>query len=110
MLILRSMLAKLLVIATVLGASGCVADESAAVSDNVARPVSQSAQLDVPAPPDRDPEDDATDGCVAAATDGPCSLACVNEALVDRFVPENTCAVFDCPLADGSEIRVGGCH
>ena len=43
------------------------------------------------------------------ATDGPCSAACDPAKLMD-YIPEGTCMLFSCALADGSESRLGGCN
>jgi hypothetical protein len=45
-----------------------------------------------------------------AVQEGPCSLACEPEALVEQFVPRGMCAMFDCAKRDGSIGRLGGCR
>jgi hypothetical protein len=72
---------------------------------------------DVPDNPNiADPETDATlySGTLCEISpqtnQGPCLLACDPEALVDQWVPEGTCVAFECPLANGTTIRVGGCN
>ena len=42
--------------------------------------------------------------------EGPCSLACDPDALIDQYVPPGTCIAFECPHLDGSTTRVGGCN
>jgi hypothetical protein len=40
---------------------------------------------------------------------GPCSSACDDALIIELFVPEGTCVVYDCTL-DGGTTRVGGCN
>lgn len=48
--------------------------------------------------------------CALLPTDGSaCAHACDSEA-IKQFVPEGTCATFECPLSDGSTLRAGGCN
>ena len=51
---------------------------------------------------------DATDRASCQAN-GPCSAACDDALILELFVPEGTCVVFDCTL-DGGTTRVGGCN
>ena len=47
--------------------------------------------------------------CAMLPTDGSaCAHACDPGAL-QAFIPEGTCVTFDCPLTDGTTVRVGGC-
>jgi len=41
--------------------------------------------------------------------DSACAHACDPAAFADA-IPEGTCAVFDCPLSDGTIYRTGGCN
>ena len=43
-------------------------------------------------------------------TEGPCTLACFPDLLIDTYVPEGLCVVESCTMPDGTEIRVGGCN
>jgi hypothetical protein len=52
----------------------------------------------------------AANRCNVIETDGPCALACTPDALLEEFVPEGTCIIYDCTLEDGSPLRVGGCN
>lgn len=38
-----------------------------------------------------------------------CAHAC-DPAALEAYIPAGTCVTFDCPLTDGTSIRVGGCH
>lgn len=42
------------------------------------------------------------------ADDSACAHACDPDAL-GAFIPPGTCVIFDCPLTDGTSVRVGGC-
>ncbi len=42
------------------------------------------------------------------ADDSACAHACDPVAL-QEFIPDGTCVIFDCPLTDGTNVRVGGC-
>lgn len=48
--------------------------------------------------------------CEPLADDGPCSLLCDPDALLEQHVPEGTCVVFVCTLRDGTERSLGGCR
>lgn len=39
-----------------------------------------------------------------------CAIACDQQALLEAYVQPGTCAVYECHLADGSPINVGGCR
>ena len=125
-----------LITVVALALSGCaVAVESEAESDTADRPASPidtqarghlaSAPVDVtpgidvpspelpprPAPPSVAEEDGEPDLCLLAVEEeGPCSLACDNDAVIEAFVPEGTCLVFTCDLTTGDHLRVGGCR
>lgn len=63
---------------------------------------------------DPDPEGFAAQGApfceVPADAEGACALACDADAVIEQYVPEGTCTIFECPHADGSSIRTGGCN
>ena len=42
-------------------------------------------------------------------TEGPCSLACDQDALF-AYIPESFCVTFNCTHQDGSPYLVGGCN
>jgi hypothetical protein len=48
--------------------------------------------------------------CAALPGSGPCSLLCDRDALVEEYVPVDTCAVFVCELDDGRRITAHACH
>lgn len=50
------------------------------------------------------------DTCQVLPQPGPCEYACQPEILVDLYVPEGTCAMFECPVVDGTTTTVGGCR
>lgn len=91
----------------------------AACAQEVDAPITE---LDGPMPPLVDPEEaeedglpgnyfaDQADQCAQLPQDGSaCAHACDPVAL-EAFIPEGTCATFECPLADGTVVRVGGCR
>lgn len=39
-----------------------------------------------------------------------CALACDRQAFIETYVQPGTCVAYECTLADGSPIRVGGCR
>ena len=47
---------------------------------------------------------------VPADAEGPCAIACDHDAVIEQYVPEGTCTIFECEHADGSPLRTGGCH
>jgi hypothetical protein len=56
-------------------------------------------------------DDDAPpDICGLLPPDGPCALACDEDALAEQYVPAGACAAFACTLTDGTEIAVHACH
>lgn len=54
--------------------------------------------------------DAGDDICEHLPCDGACSLACDYDALVDQYVPPNTCASFVCELDDGRTIGLDACN
>ncbi|MBZ0235682.1 MAG: hypothetical protein K8M05_25365 [Deltaproteobacteria bacterium] len=48
--------------------------------------------------------------CETVEEDGPCSLLCDLDALVEAYVPEGACAHFICAFPDGSERNIGVCR
>ena len=42
--------------------------------------------------------------------EGACALACDPEAVLEEYVEEGVCVLFECPLANGDITRVGGCN
>lgn len=48
--------------------------------------------------------------CDVLPCDGPCSLACERDALVDQYVPEGFCISFFCELTDGRVMVLDVCH
>jgi hypothetical protein len=76
----------------------------------------------LPVPPGDDSDNDEIDRiehptfaaepsqCAMLPTDdSACAHACDANAL-EAFIPAGTCVIFDCPLNDGTSIRVGGCR
>ena len=59
---------------------------------------------------DHEPDpNEAPAACEGFPDDGSaCSQACNPDAL-RSFIPEGTCATFECPYSDGTTVRVGGC-
>lgn len=55
-------------------------------------------------------EHDDAEACEPPADEGPCSLLCDPDALVETYVPEGTCVHFLCTLGDGTRRNVGACH
>lgn len=47
---------------------------------------------------------------VPAGAEGACALACTPEDALELYVPEGTCVIYECTLADGTPTRVGGCR
>jgi hypothetical protein len=48
--------------------------------------------------------------CAQLPNDGSaCAHAC-DQAALEQFIPPGTCATFECPLPDGTVMRVGGCR
>lgn len=54
--------------------------------------------------------DEGGDVCAALPEEGPCSLACDPDALVDTFVPKGTCVTYRCELKSGQVFQTGGCN
>lgn len=50
------------------------------------------------------------DVCSLLPPDGPCALACDEEALAEQYVPAGVCAAFLCELTDGRSIAVHACR
>jgi hypothetical protein len=48
--------------------------------------------------------------CDVLPCDGPCSLACDKDDLVDQYVPPGTCVSFYCELTDGRVLVLDACH
>ena len=48
--------------------------------------------------------------CDVLPCDGPCSLACDRDALIDQYVPAGFCIHFFCELTDGRLIVLDVCH
>lgn len=53
---------------------------------------------------------DATEACEPPTDEGPCSLLCDPDALIENYVPKGTCVHFLCTLRDGTRRNVGACH
>ncbi|MBA3454720.1 MAG: hypothetical protein H0T42_16660 [Deltaproteobacteria bacterium] len=113
---------KLLAIAASLaltGTTACVGEDPGnPPSQDVPRPMNDEVPLSALATPDfpederpEAPEEPRPEGCeLTVATDGACSVACFPELVIDAYVPEGTCAMFECDLRTGGTIQVGGCH
>jgi hypothetical protein len=43
------------------------------------------------------------------ADNSACAHAC-DPDMLEAFIPPGTCVIFDCPLGDGTQVRVGGCR
>ncbi len=54
--------------------------------------------------------DGSDDLCELLPCDGPCSLACDHDALVEQYVPDGTCASFVCELTDGRTVVLDACN
>lgn len=48
--------------------------------------------------------------CEPPTDEGPCSLLCDPDALIETYVPEGTCVHFLCTLRDGTRRNIGACH
>ncbi len=55
-------------------------------------------------------EADEPGTCEPPADEGPCSLLCDPDALIETYVPEGTCVHFLCTLRDGTRRNIGACH
>jgi hypothetical protein len=102
------MLIRMLAVAAVIGAGACASDDGPVIEPNpetfdgnTAAPEHADVvgELPAPAPVDR----------AECQANGPCSAACDPALVLELFVPENTCIVFDCTL-DGGPGLVGGCN
>lgn len=95
-----------------LGAGACAAvvDDPPPELSGMPVPVDQPVNNDPLARSTQNPEYLAQPGeCDLLPQDGSaCAHACDPGALA-AFIPQGTCAVFDCPLTNGTSIRVGGC-
>lgn len=59
----------------------------------------------------RDALDEApADFCAELPSEGPCSLACDPDAMIDQYVPQGQCVTYRCELASGQVFRTGGCN
>lgn len=95
---------KLLLVIAVAAAS--CADGGDTEVDNASVPTSDLAALPAgvrektaePSVCDQLPDDDSV-----------CAHAC-DPAAVQAAIPPGTCAIFECPLDDGSVFRTGGCN
>ena len=54
--------------------------------------------------------DEGTDFCGELPSEGPCSLACDPDALIDQYVPHGQCVTYRCELKSGEVFRTGGCN
>lgn len=50
------------------------------------------------------------DYCAELPSDGPCSLACDPDAMIDQYVPHGQCVTYRCELKSGQVFRTGGCN
>ena len=55
-------------------------------------------------------EPDEPGSCEPPTDEGPCSLLCDPDALIETYVPEGTCVHFLCTLRDGTRRNIGACH
>ncbi|MBA3459401.1 MAG: hypothetical protein H0T46_05535 [Deltaproteobacteria bacterium] len=96
------------------GALAACAVEDPAPAPEPAVAVSDLAQASTRAPASADDaagEDGGNeDVCGLLPCDGPCSLACDYEALIEQYVPPGTCASFYCHLTDGRPFSLDGCR
>ncbi|MBA3460403.1 MAG: hypothetical protein H0T46_10610 [Deltaproteobacteria bacterium] len=92
--------------ALVLTTAACASDDNIVELDpNVPESAADTeAPTQIQFVPDQEPVDVA-----ACQANGPCSAACDDALILELFVPEGTCVVFDCTL-DGGTTRVGGCN
>ena len=47
---------------------------------------------------------------VPADAEGACALLCDPDAVIEQYVPEGTCTIFECTALDGTTVRTGGCN
>lgn len=89
--------------------SGCVAVDDRTVTPEAAsgdaRPITHAYGTAL-----TDLADTENDICSLLPADGPCALACDEDALAEQYVPAGACAAFSCTLTDGREIAVHACH
>src|SRR5262249_41710481 len=113
------MLNKALLVATIF-ATACVAQEE----DIMVKP--QADQIHPEITPTATPPQTTTQSPTQSTTirafdrsktvcdmlpeDGPCSLACDPQGLVDMYVAKGTCTSFVCQLSDGQSFLAGGCN
>ncbi len=123
MLLHPSMSTKLLALVASLaltGTTACVSEDAVdpPPSDNVPRLMTDDVPLSALATPDfpederpEIPEEEGPEGCeLTVATEGACSVACFPDLVIDAYVPQGTCAMFDCELRTGGSLQIGGCH
>lgn len=48
--------------------------------------------------------------CEPMSDEGPCSLVCDRDALLDQYVPAGTCIHFACTAHDGTRHHLGACR
>jgi hypothetical protein len=101
---------KKIAIVSVIFASACIGDgvggdPGALYTDKGLSPSEQGLQARE-APPDMDKAPQCAD---LPQDDSACAHACDQDALLS-YIPEGTCATFNCPLADGSMYVTGGCN
>ena len=102
----RSMRSAWPIVAVLMFGSACATDDvephRAAISIDVPG-IDEAYAVDLTdAPPD--------EICDRLPADGPCSLACDEDALAEQYVPAHACAAFACTLTDGTQIAVHACH
>lgn len=89
--------------------SGCTDEVSNVRSPLPIDDIVQDANVDVAMEHDV-ASADRTETCEPAADEGPCSLLCDPDALIETYVPEGTCVHFLCTLRDGTRRSIGACH
>jgi hypothetical protein len=92
-------------IAMAIAGSACAGDDASTDDTDPSDDDGRASVTASVALPDAD-----QDICGALPGTGPCSLLCDRDALVEQYVPANTCAVFVCELDDGRRVTMHACH
>ncbi len=104
---MRSLLSSLAIVVL----AACAADDTPAPPEPESA-VGDLAQASTGAPASADDagEEDGENICDLLPCDGPCSLACDYDALIEQYVLPGTCASFYCHLTDGRPFSLDGCR
>lgn len=104
---------KLIALLTILSTAACTTEDGETGDEGLAETGAIEGAIDTTPTSERTQTARGVSGddlCAHLPTEGPCSLACDPEAMIEQYVPAGTCVLFGCTLDTGETYNTGGCN